>query len=575
MSPIRKTVAPVILENEEIKYVIYCRKSTDESSNKQVASIPRQIVECLKFAKREELEIQSKPKDFSNFESSEDIYKEDHIDDLEDRKVYQDSRHLFIVKEQESAKIPSNRKKWTKLTRLIEQGKIRGLISYSPDRQARNMLEGGTLIDFVDQGILELQYANFHFDPNASGKMMLGIWFVFSKQYSDKLSEDVTAGNKRSSGKGETVGSIKHGYARGEDGKWIPDGHNFQILKEGFRLKIDENLSDSKISDYMNKRGYCRIGKKDQESRMTHQKANQIWTDPFYYGQWIYGNNIVDLLEKESGFEPIITYEEHEILSERQKSFSQRHHKREINKKDDLEAIRVIKNGFLVDSKGFDFSLTLPNKNNRHFPNLEKLKKTNPKATLADVVSPRQIRLYNNKTKQSVPFDKLDVKIREKIGKIQVTNEQYLAYLGYARIKLRETFRDNEEMRKRNQLRINQISSKRENYIEKNFAKEKNTEEEAVYQKKLKQFKADIKFHENEIKDLESKNEITILSTETMVKFMKNAQSFYDKATYVQKAEIIQSLFLNMVYHHEKWLEIKVKDGLEELFCLSGGRGRN
>lgn len=25
--------------------------------------------------------------------------------------------------------------------------------------------------------------------------MMLGIWFVFSKQYSDKLSEDVTRGN--------------------------------------------------------------------------------------------------------------------------------------------------------------------------------------------------------------------------------------------------------------------------------------------------------------------------------------------------------------------------------------------
>jgi hypothetical protein len=25
---------------------------------------------------------------------------------------------------------------------------------------------------------------------------MLGIWFVFSKQYSDKLSEDITRGNK-------------------------------------------------------------------------------------------------------------------------------------------------------------------------------------------------------------------------------------------------------------------------------------------------------------------------------------------------------------------------------------------
>jgi sulfur transfer protein SufE len=41
-----------------------------------------------------------------------------------------------------------------------------------------------------------LKYTNFHFENNASGKMMLGIWFVFSKQYSDKLSEDITRGSK-------------------------------------------------------------------------------------------------------------------------------------------------------------------------------------------------------------------------------------------------------------------------------------------------------------------------------------------------------------------------------------------
>jgi len=77
----------------------------------------------------------------------------------------------------------------------VKQGKIKGIISYSPDRQARNMLEGGELIDYVDQGLLALEYTNFHFDNSASGKMMLGIWFVFSKQYSDKLSEDSIRGS--------------------------------------------------------------------------------------------------------------------------------------------------------------------------------------------------------------------------------------------------------------------------------------------------------------------------------------------------------------------------------------------
>ena len=56
------------------------------------------------------------------------------------------------------------------------------------------MVEGGELINLVDNELLDLKYTNFHFENNASGKMMLGIWFVFSKQYSDKLSEDIKIG---------------------------------------------------------------------------------------------------------------------------------------------------------------------------------------------------------------------------------------------------------------------------------------------------------------------------------------------------------------------------------------------
>jgi hypothetical protein len=57
------------------------------------------------------------------------------------------------------------------------------------------------LINYVDEDKVDLKYTNFHFENNAAGKMMLGMWFVFSKQYSDKLSEDVRRGNKSSASK--------------------------------------------------------------------------------------------------------------------------------------------------------------------------------------------------------------------------------------------------------------------------------------------------------------------------------------------------------------------------------------
>jgi len=38
---------------KNIEYVIYCRKSTDESSDNQKQSIPDQIKTCIEYAKKE------------------------------------------------------------------------------------------------------------------------------------------------------------------------------------------------------------------------------------------------------------------------------------------------------------------------------------------------------------------------------------------------------------------------------------------------------------------------------------------------------------------------------------------
>lgn len=575
-----KTLPPEITDDEVIEYAIYCRKSTDESSNKQVASIPRQIIECLRFADRENLKIASKPKDFSKFESEKDIFKEDHCEDIADQKVYQETRNLFIIKEQESAKIPANRKKWKKLTHLILEGKIRGLLSYSPDRQARNMLEGGELIDFVDNRILDLKYANFHFEPNASGKMMLGIWFVFSKQYSDKLSEDVSAGNKRAIEKGETIGQLKHGYIRGKNNRWKKDPRNSKILRKAFELKIEENLSNEKIAKYMNDAGYRYNWGKENDRKISPQKLSKIWTDPFYYGEWIVAQKSpVDLRDVDPEFEPLISEVEHSILSERSQKTLIERRKRDINNNDDLESVRVIENGFLHDTDGNEFCVTLPNKKQRHFPNLEELKKKKKDAILADVVKPHQIKLYNNRTKKIVGFDKLDKKIREKISKLRMTDEQYVAYLSYAKEYLQDIFDRNDIERKENQLQINRLRTEKGKFETDNLNHLNRTpEQEELYQKRKKEFLDRIEFHENEIKRIDNKEEIEILSTEAMIKLMKNAESFYDKCSYVQKARIIKILLLNVIYHHENWLEIKVRPELEELFsdfCLHGGPGES
>jgi DNA invertase Pin-like site-specific DNA recombinase len=129
------------LDPKSIEYVIYCRKSSIATSEKQIQSISDQLKLCIRHADEMDYKIMKKPDDFSDFEDSYQILKEDNEVHIEDRRIYQETRGLFVVKEEKSAQEPYQRPKWMKLIELVKKGKVKGILSYSSDRQARNMLE--------------------------------------------------------------------------------------------------------------------------------------------------------------------------------------------------------------------------------------------------------------------------------------------------------------------------------------------------------------------------------------------------------------------------------------------------
>src|SRR3989338_6163512 len=97
-------------------------------------------------------------------------------------------------KEAQTAKIPG-RKVFADLIRKIEEGSVDGIISWNPDRLARNSIDGGKIIYLVDEGKLkDLKFPTHWFDNTPQGKFMLSIAFGQSKYYVDNLSENVKRG---------------------------------------------------------------------------------------------------------------------------------------------------------------------------------------------------------------------------------------------------------------------------------------------------------------------------------------------------------------------------------------------
>jgi len=142
-----------------MEYIAYCRKSTDEK-NKQILSIDQQVAELKEFATRDHLEV------------------------------------IDYVTEAKTAKTPG-REKFAQVLKRIERGEASGIVSWHPDRLARNSIDGGRIIYLLDTGkLLDLKFPSFWFESTPQGKFMLSIAFGQSKYYVDNLSENVKRGMK-------------------------------------------------------------------------------------------------------------------------------------------------------------------------------------------------------------------------------------------------------------------------------------------------------------------------------------------------------------------------------------------
>jgi site-specific DNA recombinase len=255
----------------KLKYVLYARKSSDDPQ-KQLRSIDDQIAECLQLADRLGLHIVGKP-----------------------------------LREEKSAKKPGLRPIFSKILSDLRKGLYDGILAWNPDRLARNMKEGGTVIDMVDEGyIKDLKFVTHPFTNTANGKMLLGMAFVLSKQYSDDLSQKVTRGVRNRLTEGKTP-IPKHGYIN-EDGVYRPDGRTFNLICKAWEMRR-KGISLEEISQYMNNNGYFRIIKKSgRKVFMDKRILSIVFNDPFYYGVLVQAKQKVDLCQV-YGFQPAVSEE--------------------------------------------------------------------------------------------------------------------------------------------------------------------------------------------------------------------------------------------------------------------------
>lgn len=248
----------------KLKYVLYARKSTDDPK-RQSTSIEDQVAACETMAANWGIKL-VRP----------------------------------YIREEKSAKIPGKRTQFSQLIEDLKAGKYDGIVAWHPDRLARNMKEGGEIINMLDEGdIVDLKFCTHPFTPDPSGIMLLGMAFVLSKEYSDRLSANVTRGVRRRLNEGKSGGTYKPGYVLNEDIYYEPDPDNYSIVEQAWKNRVN-GLPYSEIVKRMNASGFTRTykGDKTKASKMSVQKLTKLFRDPIYYGYLVQSGETINLLDK-------------------------------------------------------------------------------------------------------------------------------------------------------------------------------------------------------------------------------------------------------------------------------------
>ena len=238
------------------RYVEYCRKSSD-SEDRQVQSIPDQQKELapLRIARR--------------------------------------AKVVKCFGESQSAKKPG-RPYFDEMIKMVEEGKIDGIICWKINRLARNPIDGGKIQWLLQTGKLKSILTPGKEYLPTDNVLMMAVELGMANQFILDLSKDVSRGMKTKVQKGWRPVKAPLGYLndpiglRG-DKKVFKDPIRFELVQKMWRLMLTGNYTIRRLHGVATNEWGLRTKK---QKVLSLGGLYRIFTNSFYYGEFTYHDEV-------------------------------------------------------------------------------------------------------------------------------------------------------------------------------------------------------------------------------------------------------------------------------------------
>jgi DNA invertase Pin-like site-specific DNA recombinase len=267
------------LDFSKLKVGSYNRKSS-EDEDKQVLSIESQTDEALRI-----------------------------------REYYKLNTFVETFRESKSAKTEGVRPEFARMMSMIHKGQIDAVVCWKADRLARNMTEGGQIIDLLSSGKLKAILTHDKVFYPWDNVIVLSVEFSQGKQFVKELSINVKRGQEKKARMGIPHGAASLGFLNDKtedkgNRNWKVDKIKLESIKILLQIFLTGRYSAGKLYEYAIKELKLStvIRKKIGGKLISPSRIYELLTDPIYAGFFYQGGVRYEL---NKNLPRLITEEQH------------------------------------------------------------------------------------------------------------------------------------------------------------------------------------------------------------------------------------------------------------------------
>lgn len=217
-------------------------------------------------------------------------------------EFYKLPNFIASFEESKSAKKEYLRPEFTKMMDMVKSGKIDSIVCWKLDRLARNMTEGGQIIDMLSSGLIKVIITNDKVFYPWDNVIVMSVEFSQGKQFVKDLSVNVKRGLKKKASMGIPNGVASLGFLNDrteEKGNrnWKVDEERLWKIQKIFELFLSGTYSAGKLYNYAVDELKLNTVKRKRcgGQLIVTSRIYEILKDPIYAGFFIHDGERYEL----------------------------------------------------------------------------------------------------------------------------------------------------------------------------------------------------------------------------------------------------------------------------------------